>query len=270
MSTSAWQRFNFISGADVAEEGTSSDEGWIQWFCSLEGHEYLCEVDYDYVRDSFNLYGLKSKVKNFDRAMEMVLGIELPDGGDLMESETMDVFRSATDLYGLVHSRFIISPKGLSLMNEKFVEGRFGYCPRVYCKEQRVLPVGPSDQAKIHRVRMYCPSCQECYDTGCRLDGSFFGTSFPAIFLQAYPTWVPLTPPVPFVPKIFGFRVHKKKSIVQVKIDKGEYGWQTAKELGSGTRLEECSGAGRAASDRSQETKAEKPSNCKPAQNERM
>lgn len=41
---------------DEAEVATTM--GWIQWFCSLEGHEYMVEVDNDYIRDPFNLYGL--------------------------------------------------------------------------------------------------------------------------------------------------------------------------------------------------------------------
>ena len=39
-------------------EETTTTMGWIQWFCSLEGHEYMVEVDDAYIRDPFNLYGL--------------------------------------------------------------------------------------------------------------------------------------------------------------------------------------------------------------------
>ena len=43
-------------------EGEAEDEsaGWIRWFCSLEGHEYMVEVDETYIKDPFNLYGLMS------------------------------------------------------------------------------------------------------------------------------------------------------------------------------------------------------------------
>ena len=37
------------------------------------------------------------------------------------------------DLYGLIHARFIVSPKGLVVMREKFLNGMFGVCPRVLC-----------------------------------------------------------------------------------------------------------------------------------------
>jgi len=60
---------------------SSSDGGWISWFIELEGHEFFVEVsislaahvsrliwhlfeqvDVEYIRDSFNLYGLKERV----------------------------------------------------------------------------------------------------------------------------------------------------------------------------------------------------------------
>ena len=28
-----------------------SQMGWIQWFCSLDGHEYMVEVDESFIRD---------------------------------------------------------------------------------------------------------------------------------------------------------------------------------------------------------------------------
>jgi hypothetical protein len=32
--------------------------GWIQWFLSLEGHEFLVDIDEDFIKDAFNIYGL--------------------------------------------------------------------------------------------------------------------------------------------------------------------------------------------------------------------
>lgn len=57
------------------ESESSSDGGWISWFCDLEGHEYFVEVrdfpsyifqvDVDYIKDSFNLYGLKERIPKY-------------------------------------------------------------------------------------------------------------------------------------------------------------------------------------------------------------
>ena len=34
-------------------------QGWIKWFCQLEGHEFLVEVDSEFIMDPFNLQGLQ-------------------------------------------------------------------------------------------------------------------------------------------------------------------------------------------------------------------
>jgi casein kinase II subunit beta len=45
----------------------SSEEsyGWINWFCNLEDHQFFCRVDEEYIRDSFNLYGLKQMFDHY-------------------------------------------------------------------------------------------------------------------------------------------------------------------------------------------------------------
>lgn len=44
---------------------SSSDSGWISWFCDLEGHEFFVEVDADYIKDTFNLYGLRERISKY-------------------------------------------------------------------------------------------------------------------------------------------------------------------------------------------------------------
>jgi hypothetical protein len=46
----------------MSDEAGENSGGWIQWFCSLEGHEFLVEIDEDFIKDGFNLYGLKKKM----------------------------------------------------------------------------------------------------------------------------------------------------------------------------------------------------------------
>ena len=59
-------RFHFVFGfIKMFDSESSSDGGWISWFCDLEGHEFFVEVDNDYIRDSFNLYGLKERIPRF-------------------------------------------------------------------------------------------------------------------------------------------------------------------------------------------------------------
>jgi casein kinase II subunit beta len=56
----------------MSEDSQNSDEGgWIQWFCNLEDHFFFCEVDDEYIRDSFNLYG-----NNFTYSINIIIGLK--------------------------------------------------------------------------------------------------------------------------------------------------------------------------------------------------
>ena len=48
-------------------------------------------------------------------------------------SSFLEVYQAAMDLYGLIHARFILSPRGLAMMREKFLLGAFGMCQRILC-----------------------------------------------------------------------------------------------------------------------------------------
>ena len=91
--------------------------------------------------------------------------------------------------------------------------GQFGTCPRVLCDKQLLLPVGMSSEAKTSRVKVYCTKCGEVYmpkDKNLNLDGAYFGTSFPHAFVMAYEGMIQHREPQKYVPKIFGFKLHKK------------------------------------------------------------
>lgn len=72
---------------------SSSDGGWISWFCELEGHEFFVEVDVEYIKDSFNLYGLKERVPSkFNEALNMILSSESPDSEDLNDQSFLEIY----------------------------------------------------------------------------------------------------------------------------------------------------------------------------------
>ena len=169
------------------DDDSESGNGWISWFCDLEGHEFFCEVDEEYIRDNFNLHGLREKVQHFNEAMHMLLNSESPDSDDLNDQNFLEIYQSAMDLYGLIHARFILSPRGLAMMKEKFMLGNFGTCPRVLCERQNVLPIGVSEELSTSRVKVYCPRCQDIYiprQKQLDIDGAYFGSSFPHVFLK--------------------------------------------------------------------------------------
>ena len=76
--------FNIIIQIIDNNGSDGSSEGWINWFCEVEGHEFFVEVDHSYISDSFNLCGLKEIIgENFDKALEMILSMEIPEEEDL-------------------------------------------------------------------------------------------------------------------------------------------------------------------------------------------
>jgi casein kinase II subunit beta len=199
-------------------EGTEEDLSWISWFCSLNGNEFFCEVDEEFIQDDFNLTGLSSMVAYYDYALDMILDVELPDA-DLDERQHELIELSAECLYGLIHARYILTNRGLHDMLEKFNNVDFGRCPRVYCSGQPVLPVGQSDIPRHSTVKLFCPRCWDLFlprsVAHTHLDGAFWGTTFPHLFLQTYPELVPERNPERYVPRIFGFRVSEKSKQVQ-------------------------------------------------------
>jgi hypothetical protein len=69
-------------------------------------------------------------------------------------------------------------------------------------------------------VKIYCPKCHQVYhpppvrsraSNGTGVDGAAFGTTFPHLFLMTFSNLVPDPLPVEatYVPRVFGFRVHK-------------------------------------------------------------
>ncbi|KAH6561795.1 hypothetical protein BASA50_004222 [Batrachochytrium salamandrivorans] len=188
----------------------NSNSTWVEWFLSLRGNEFFCEVDEEYILDRFNLAGLNTEVKYYHQAFELVT--------DSLEEEldtaTWDeVEKSARHLYGLVHARFITTSRGLSKMFEKFKATEFGRCPRVLCHNQAVLPIGLVDTCGSKGVKLYCPRCEDVYSPPSKkhavVDGAYFGTSLPHLLVQMFPNISPSKTSERYVPRIFGFKVHR-------------------------------------------------------------
>ena len=140
----------------------------------------------------------------------MILSPDAPESEDLKNHSFVDLYQSAMDLYGLIHARFILTQKGLHMMKDKFNKNVFGACPRILCDRQSVLPIGISEDLSIARVKVYCPKCKEVYVPRMRfvdIDGAYFGCSFPHIFLQTFPDFIPKENAIPYEPKIFGFKI---------------------------------------------------------------
>ncbi len=116
----------FDNSSENLEFDGVSEGGWIQWFCALEGNDFFVEIEEEYIRDSFNLYGLKGKfeaeryrwVSGFyylaRECLELILSPYSPTEQDLQDENFLELNQEASDLYGLVHSRFTQTPRGNS------------------------------------------------------------------------------------------------------------------------------------------------------------
>lgn len=193
---------------------------WIDLFLGRKGHEYFCDVDPEYITDRFNLMNLQKTVSKFSYVVQYIVD-DLDDSilENMTHARLEQLESDSRKLYGLIHARYIITIKGLQKMYAKYKEADFGRCPRVYCNLQQLLPVGLHDIPGIDCVKLYCPSCEDLYipksSRHSSIDGAYFGTSFPGMFLQAFPDMVPKHPTKRYVPKIFGFELHEQAQLTR-------------------------------------------------------
>ena len=186
----------------------SEGEGWIHWFCSLEDHHFFCEIEEEYVRDTFNLYGLKERFNHYKysklnswgfywffianvwiwfyppRFPKMKISRMKSYFNSLSPLNSLQIFRDISrsswplrshsfsihfntkrlksnynnhNIYNKCKksSKFNYLYKGLAMMKEKFLMGKFGVCPRVLCERQNVLPIGLSEILRTSRVKVF-------------------------------------------------------------------------------------------------------------------
>jgi casein kinase II subunit beta len=199
--------------SDSSDDDVREEVSWITWFLSLKGNEFFCEIEDEYIQDEFNLTGLNSMIPYYDFALDMMLDVDIPT--ERLTDEQLEVVEAAAEvLYGLIHVRYILTARGMQRMKDKFASEHFGKCPRVFCQGQPMLPVGISDTPRNYSVAAFCPRCRDIfYPKSARqanLDGAYFGTTFAHLFLISYPELIPAKIQQAYIPRVFGFKVHKE------------------------------------------------------------
>ena len=115
-------------------------------------------------------------------------------------------------LYGLIHARYIVTNRGMHAMYEKYRSAAFGRCPHVFCQGQPVLPVGLSDLPRNYTVNVFCPRCHGLFfpksTRQANIDGAYFGTTFPHLYLMTHPDLIPHKPTQNYQPRVYGFKIH--------------------------------------------------------------
>lgn len=111
------------------------------------------------------------------------------------------------------HNSYIVTNRGMHAMYEKYRSAAFGRCPNVFCQGQPVLPVGLSDLPRNYTVNVFCPRCHGLFfpksTRQANIDGAYFGTTFPHLYLMTHPEMIPVKPSQQYVPRVFGFKIHQ-------------------------------------------------------------
>ena len=127
---------------------------------------------------------------------------------------------NARILYGLIHARYILTTRGLNKMFEKFRSGDFGYCPRVHCQLNPLLPIGLNDQPRMASVKLYCSKCEDLYNLNQvdiqQLMGHILGLHSQQCF-QNFPIQCQYMQKT-YVPRVFGFKLHEYSKLNRWRI----------------------------------------------------
>ena len=87
------------------------------------------------MREPINLVGLTKQFPKdkFKQSLKLILSENPPKDEDLADEQFLDQNQDASELYGLIHARYIQSPTGMAQVFQKFLKGVYGYCPRTLC-----------------------------------------------------------------------------------------------------------------------------------------
>ena len=191
-------------------------EEWISKFLKQKGNDIICRVDDSFIKDSFNLEGLKKQVPNFVNAVYHVLNMKPPEhiSGEKMEDSPLSLSQSCVMVYALIHQRFAQTAEGFKQVLTKHEKGVFGHCPRVLCEKQKLLPSGQSSDYGVSLLHMYCPLCKDIYaptkKRHSKIDGAFFGPNFPNLVMMNFPKYFSCCrEKIMFEPNLYGFKLHE-------------------------------------------------------------
>ena len=156
----------------IDDYSSASEEGrWITEWCSDPRNEFLIEVPDAYIYDDFNLFGLEPFIPHYKSALSLILDEYDSDSEDVTDEE---IEESAELLYSMIHARFLTTSAGLKCLRYKVAHGQYGFCPRLLCANQQLIPCGLTEQFGVSTVQLYCPRCEIMYNVTNRFQGSFF------------------------------------------------------------------------------------------------
>jgi len=120
--------------------------GLIEWILDREGHDFLVDIDRAYLKDKSNFTWLGKKLveelnlkedQNLDKQVNTFLRhlykSAAPTKEGLADQKYLQFLQDIVDVYGIIHSRYVLTPEGLAKVFRKFLTGIYGTCPRAFC-----------------------------------------------------------------------------------------------------------------------------------------
>lgn len=172
---------------------------------------YFCKIETSFMADKFNLAGIEFYARNQADALSIILSGTSKD----ISCKSRQQMEEATIIYGMIHARYILTSAGLSQIGAKYDRGVYGYCPRVHCSNQKLLPLGLCSLPNVAAISHYCCSCEDVYslpwmhNSFPSADSAFFGRTYVYLFFKKYPHKLPTTKLETYIPRIYGFKVKK-------------------------------------------------------------
>ena len=92
---------------------------WIEWFCALEGHDFLVSVQSSFIKDTMNMIcindstlGLQIDKKKLSECFRLLLSKTQPSEEDLQNEVFLQLNQDTSDLFTLIHARYVRSSEG--------------------------------------------------------------------------------------------------------------------------------------------------------------
>ena len=98
--------------------------GWIQWFLSQEDHEFLVEIERDFIGDKMNLLGLRDHFpskERYNECLKLLVSSKVPNEEDIHNPKFLELNQDTSNLLCLVHQRFVLSSVGLAMIYNKYL-----------------------------------------------------------------------------------------------------------------------------------------------------
>ena len=103
---------SLVAPSSFSSAARVGSDTWLTWLPYARGYAWLVPVDEVFIADSFNLYGLR----DYPRYRDCMALIRGPAPCTDSAGFAMPLFPRALALLSQIHSRFIVTTRGLTLM----------------------------------------------------------------------------------------------------------------------------------------------------------